>query len=57
MESLHDVPSATGNPEQTPVWHVPAWVHVFVPPHAVPFVFAGFEQAPVELLHTPALWH
>src|SRR4029079_13862586 len=43
-------------PVQTPPWHASSAVHGSPSWHDVPFVFAGFEQAPVEGLHDPAAW-
>ena len=40
-----------------PDWHVSLWVHAFPSEHAAPSLFAGFEQTPVLVLHTPAEWH
>ena len=42
--------------------HVPAWqasdcVHALPSLHALPFAFAGFEQAPLAGLQVPAVWH
>ena len=45
-----------------PLAHAPAWqvspcVHALLSLHAVPFGAAGFEHAPVLVLHVPATWH
>jgi hypothetical protein len=40
-----------------PEWHASPVVHAFPSSHAVPSAFAGFEQAPVCMLHAPAAWH
>jgi len=40
-----------------PDWQVSVCVHWFPSLHVVPFDFAGFEQTPVPVLHTPTSWH
>jgi hypothetical protein len=42
---------------QVPAWQVSIWVQALPSVHVEPLVFAGFEQAPVEGLQVPALWH
>src|SRR5215831_14615326 len=44
-------------PLQTPDWQVSVCVHAFPSSQAEPLVLDGFEQAPVEGSHVPALWH
>ena len=44
-------------PVHAPAWHVSVCVHALPSLHAVPFVAAGFEHAPVAGLHVPATWH
>jgi hypothetical protein len=44
-------------PVQAPVWQVSVCVHALLSLHAVPSLLTGFEQAPVDVLHVPALWH
>jgi hypothetical protein len=44
-------------PVHVPFWHVSVCVHALPSLHAVPFVAAGFEQAPVLGLQAPATWH
>jgi hypothetical protein len=41
-------------PVQTPPWHESACVQGLPSLHAVPFAFAGFEQAPVDGSHVAA---
>jgi hypothetical protein len=45
------------DPTQVPAWHVFVCRHAFVPVHAVPLAFAGFEHWPVVGSQAPALWH
>jgi hypothetical protein len=47
----------TGVPVQVPAWQASAVVQALPSLQAVPFVFAGFEQTPVEGLQVPAVWH
>jgi hypothetical protein len=44
-------------PVQAPAWQVSVRVHALPSLHAVPSALAGFEQAPVAVLHVPAAWH
>ena len=44
-------------PVQVPDWHVSVCVQRLPSLHVVPLALAGFEQTPVEVLHTPAAWH
>jgi hypothetical protein len=44
-------------PVHTPLWHVSVCVHALPSLHAVPFAFTGFEHAPVDGSHVPAVWH
>ena len=44
-------------PVHTPSAHAYAWLHGFVPVHAVPSPTVGFEHAPLLGLHVPATWH
>jgi hypothetical protein len=44
-------------PLHAPAWHVSLWVQAFPSLHAVPFAATGFEQAPLEGSHVPAMWH
>jgi hypothetical protein len=44
-------------PEQIPPWQVSVWVHALPSLHVVPLLAIGFEQAPVDTSHAPALWH
>ena len=42
--------------------HVPAWqvslcVQASPSEQELPLAFVGFEQAPVDVSHVPALWH
>ena len=51
------LPPQPGTPEQEPLWQVSPTVHALLSLHAVPLAFDGFEQAPVDGLQLPALWH
>jgi hypothetical protein len=42
---------------QVPAWQVSDCVHALPSLQVVPFVFAGFEQAPVAESQVPAVWH
>jgi len=42
---------------QLPDWQVSGVVQLLPSLHDAPFVFGGFEQAPVDGLHVPATWH
>ena len=42
---------------QLPDWQVSVRVQAFPSLQVVPFGASGFEQAPVEVSHTPATWH
>jgi hypothetical protein len=42
-------------PLHTPLWHVSASVHALASLHVVPLVATGFEHAPVDGLHVPAV--
>jgi hypothetical protein len=42
---------------QTPLTQVSGDVQTFPSVHAVPFVFAGFEHTPDDVLHVPTSWH
>jgi hypothetical protein len=44
-------------PVQVPDWQVSVCVQAFPSLQVVPLVAAGFEHAPVEVLHVPAVWH
>ncbi len=44
-------------PVQVPLWQESVWVQALPSLQEVPFAAAGFEQAPVEVLHVPAVWH
>jgi hypothetical protein len=44
-------------PLQVPAWQVSPVVQAFPSLHVVPFAMGGFEQAPVDWLHVPAVWH
>ena len=44
-------------PLQAPVWQVSLCVHALPSLHGAPSFFAGLEQTPVVVLHTPAVWH
>ena len=44
-------------PEQTPERQESVWVQALPSLQAVPSGAAGFEQAPVERSHVPAVWH
>ena len=44
-------------PPQEPAVHASLFVHALPSSHEVPFAFAGFEQAPVPVLHVPTSWH
>jgi len=44
-------------PVQTPLWQVSVCVQALPSLQAAPFAFGGFEQAPVEGSHVPAVWH
>jgi hypothetical protein len=43
----------TADPVHVPAWQVSVLVQAFPSSHAVPFGFAGFEQAPVAGSHVP----
>ena len=44
-------------PLHTPAWQVSAVVHALPSLQAVPLATGGFEQAPVNGLQVPAVWH
>src|SRR5438094_549299 len=44
-------------PRHTPAWQVSAVVHALPSLQAVPLATGGFEQAPVNGLQVPAVWH
>jgi hypothetical protein len=44
-------------PVHTPAWQVSVCVHALPSLHDAPLAFEGFEQIPVEVLQTPAVWH
>jgi hypothetical protein len=44
-------------PTQTPTWHESLTVQLLVSLQKAPLALAGFEQAPVPVLHVPAVWH
>ncbi len=44
-------------PVQVPLWQVSVWVQALPSLQVVPFAAVGLEQAPVEVLHVPAVWH
>ena len=44
-------------PVQTPLWQVSVCVQALPSLQGEPFAFGGFEQAPVEGSHVPAVWH
>ena len=44
-------------PVHTPLWQVSVCVQALPSLHAVPSVFDGFEQVPLEGSHVPATWH
>jgi len=44
-------------PTQLPAWQVSVCVQALPSLQAEPFAFGGFEQAPVEGSHVPAVWH
>jgi hypothetical protein len=51
-------PQTTGfAPVQMPLWQVSVWVHALASLQTEPFVFAGFEQRPVDGLQVPTSWH
>jgi hypothetical protein len=53
-----DAAQTTGfAPVQMPLWQVSVWVHALASLQAEPFVFAGFEQTPVDGLQVPTSWH
>ncbi len=45
------------DPTQAPCWHVSVVVQALPSLQALPFAFAGLEQAPVAGSHVPASWH
>jgi hypothetical protein len=47
----------TAFPEQLPDWQASATVQALPSLQAVPFALVGFEQAPVDVLQLPAVWH
>ena len=47
----------TAVPAQRPAWQVSPVVQALPSLHVVPFATTGFEQAPVDGLHVPAVWH
>jgi hypothetical protein len=50
-------PHTTGlDPAHTPAWHESVCVQALPSLHVVPLGAAGFEQVPVDGLHTPATW-
>jgi hypothetical protein len=51
------LPQVLVPPVHTPDWHESVEVQALASSHVVPFVFAGFEQSPVLVLHVPARWH
>ena len=44
-------------PVHTPAWQVSVWVQALASLHGEPLDFAGLEQAPDAVSHTPATWH
>src|SRR5438094_3891378 len=44
-------------PVHAPLWQVSVCVQALPSVHAVPSVFDGFEQVPLEGSHVPATWH
>ena len=44
-------------PLQVPAWQLSPVVQALPSLHVVPFAIGGFEQAPVDWLHVPAVWH
>jgi hypothetical protein len=44
-------------PTQLPPWQVSVCVHGLPSLQAVPLPWIGFEHAPVDGLHEPAMWH
>ena len=42
---------------QVPFWQDSPAVQAFESLQAVPLIWVGFEQAPVEVLQEPAVWH
>jgi len=44
-------------PVQMPAWQVSVCVQRLPSLQALPSDFAGFEQAPVDGLQVPAMWH
>src|SRR6185503_15464027 len=55
--AAHGVPSGLGPPAHTPALHASVSVHSFPSSHAVPSIFAGYEQIPFTGLHAPGSWH
>ena len=53
-----DAVQVTGAPAlQLPPWHESPAVHAFPSLQVVPFEATGFEHAPLEGSHVPAVWH
>jgi hypothetical protein len=44
-------------PVQLPPWQVSVCVHPFPSLQVDPFIFVGFEHAPLEGSQTPTSWH
>jgi hypothetical protein len=44
-------------PAQAPAWQVSDWLQASPSLQAEPSALAGFEHAPVLVLHVPATWH
>src|SRR5438046_287852 len=44
-------------PVHAPLWQLSVCVQALPSLHAVPSVFDGFEQVPLEGSHVPATWH
>jgi hypothetical protein len=40
-----------------PAWQVSVWLQASPSSQPLPFALAGFEQVPVAVSQTPALWH
>ena len=51
------VPSATGVPEQVPLWQVSPVVQGLPSLQAVLSAALGFEQVPFDELQVPGMWH